>query len=207
MKPQNIKIKLDQALVDKCKKFAEDSLETNLEVIAKRGQDPEEHDRLIRQLTHGKVGEEVAYLVYSPYYPNLTAPDHQIYQKKDKSWEEDLIDPTSGIRIGVKTKRAEDARRWGASWIFELTDKKIFGKKCDSQNLDPNQYVCLVIVDLDAMEATVEACAHLQWLHDNDLFGPPDRDLGTKLTIRLDRLFWFINRKKLSTEELWQLKI
>src|SRR5271169_6662319 len=106
MKPQNIKIKLDQTLIDKCKKFAEDSLGTNLEIIAARGQDPEEHDRLIRQLTHGKVGEEVAYSVYAPYYPNLTAPDHQVYQKKDKSWEEDLIDPDSGIRIGVKTKRA-----------------------------------------------------------------------------------------------------
>lgn len=208
MKPQNNIVNLDQVLVDKCKKFAEDSVDTNLEVIEKRNQDPEERDRVIRQIAHGKVGEEVTRLVYAPYYPELTVPDHQIYQKKDKSWEEDLIDPISDIRIGVKTKRQEDAKRWGASWMFELTDKKIFGPKLDGQNLDPRQYVSLVIVDLDQMVASVEACVHLQWLHDNDLFGPPDRDyLDTKLTVRLDRLQWFIKRKKLTNDDLFQLRL
>lgn len=207
MKPNTISIKLDQTLVDKCQKFAENSLGTNIEQIARRGQDPEKYDRLIRQLTHGKVGEEAAYLVYAPYYQTLSKPDHQVYQKKDKSWDEDLIDTKSGVRLNVKTKRQEDAARWGASWIFELTDKKIFGKKLDGQNLDPNQYVCMVIVDLDAMTASVEACVNLQWLHDNDLFGPPDRELDTKLTVRLDRLQWFLKRKGLSADELWQLKI
>jgi hypothetical protein len=208
MKPQNNIIKLDPNLVAKCRKFAEDSIDTNIDAIAFRGQDPEKTERILNQITHGKVGEEATYNVYSHYYPQLSQPDHQVYQKKDKSWEEDLIDTASDIRIGVKTKRAQDAKEWGASWIFELTDKKIFGSKLDGQNLDPRQYVSLVVVDLDNMVATVEACVHLQWLHDNDLFGPPDRDyLDTKLTVRLDRLQWWLKRKGLTAEDLWQLKI
>ena len=207
MKPQNNIVKLDPNLVAKCRKFAEDSIDTNIDVIASRGQDPEEIERILSQLTHGKVGEEVTYTVFVPYYPQLSKPDHNIYQKKDKSWEEDLIDGASPIRIAVKTKKMEDARRWGASWIFELSDRKIFGKKLDCKNLDPNQYVSMVVVDLEKMEASVEACVNLQWIHDNDLFGPPDRDLGTKLTVRLDRMQWWLKRKGLTTEDLWQLKI
>lgn len=207
MKPQNNIVKLDPNLVAKCRKFAEDSIGTNIDVIASRGQDPEEIERILSQLTHGKVGEEVTYTVFVPYYPQLSKPDHNIYQKKDKSWEEDLIDGASPIRIAVKTKKMEDARRWGASWIFELSDRKIFGKKLDCKNLDPNQYVSMVVVDLEKMEASVEACVNLQWIHDNDLFGPPDRDLGTKLTVRLDRMQWWLKRKGLTTEDLWQLKI
>lgn len=207
MKPLNNVIKLDPNLVAKCRKFAEDSIDTNIDVIASRGQDPDKIERILNQLTHGKVGEEVTYDVFVPYFPQLSKPDHNIYQKKDKSWEEDLIDEASPVRIAVKTKKLEDAKRWGASWIFELSDKKVFGKKLDCQGLDPNQYVAMVVVDLDGMQATVEACVNLQWLHDNDLFGPPDRELDSKLTVRLDRMQWWLKRKGLTIEDLWQLKI
>jgi hypothetical protein len=208
MKPQNNVVKLDPVLIAKCRKFAEESISTNIDVIASRGQDPEKTERIINQITCGKAGEEITHIVYSPYYPNLSHPDHTVYQVKNKSWEEDLIDLSSDVRIGVKTKNIEDSRRWGSSWIFELSDKKIFGPKLDGKDLEQNQYISMVVVDLNAMEGTVAACVHLQWLHDNDLFGPPDRDyLDTKLTVRLDRLQWFIKRKKLSMDALFQLKI
>jgi hypothetical protein len=159
--------------------------------------------RQVIQLTNGKLGEELACATYVPYYPELSRPDYEIYKKKDKSWTPDLIDTVSGIRIAVKTKDARDAKEWGASWIFEKTDRKIFGDKLDNQNLDPHQYVCLVVVDQTNRQGEVKACVNLQWLHDQNLFEKPDRDyLGTKLTVRLDSMLKKIN----DLNKLWQLK-
>jgi hypothetical protein len=208
MKPAQTILQFELPLFSKSLSFAQNSIDTNIDQIAARGQDPAEKERILRQIMMGKLGEEVTYHAYAPHFPNLNSPDYTVYHKKDKSWEEDLIDPVANVRLAVKTKRVQDANKWGASWIFELTDKKIFGKKGDGQGLDPNQYVCLVLADMDEIQGELVACLNLQWLHDNDMFGPPDRDyLDTKLTVRLDRLEWFLKRKGLTKDALWQLKI
>lgn len=203
MKPRKVICKFNEALVEQCKQFAQDSFGSSADQYARRGQDISKYYRFIIQLTNGKLGEELSYNTFVPYYPNLTRPDYQIYQKKDKSWEEDLIDKDSSIRIAVKTKDKRDADQWGPSWIFEKTDKKIFGNKLDNKDLDVNQYVCLTVVDQIGTKGIVLACVNLQWLHDNNLFEKPDRDyLGTKLTVRFDSMIKVINTQ----DELWQLK-
>jgi hypothetical protein len=203
MKPRKIAGNFSLELIVICKDFAKASLPTSVDQYARRGQDPSKYYRQVIQLTNGKLGEELAYATYFPYYPDLSKPDYKIYGKKDKSWDPDLSDWLSGIRIAVKTKDARDAKEWGASWIFEKTDKKIFGNKLNNQDLDPNQYVCMVIVDQTNRKGEVSACINLQWLHDNNLFEKPDRDyLGTKLTVRLDSMMKIIK----NPDELWQLK-
>lgn len=203
MKPRKVICRFNEALVQQCKQFAQDSLGSSVDQYARRGQDPSKYYRMIIQLTNGKLGEELDYNTFVAYYPNLTKPDYQIYEKKDKSWEEDLIDTTANIRLAVKTKDKIDADRWGPSWIFEKTDRKIFGTKLDNKNLDQNQFVCLNVVDQQNKKGQVLACVKLQWIHDNNLFEKPDRDyLGTKLTVRYDSMLKIIK----SQEELWQLK-
>lgn len=204
MQPKRIKGNFNSDLIEQCQSFAKTSLPTSVDQYARRGQDPSKYYRQVIQLTNGKLGEELAHASYLPYYPALTRPDYKIYSKKDKSWEPDLLDATSGIRIAVKTKDQRDAEQWGASWIFEKTDRKIFGDKLDNKNLDPNQYVCLVVVDLIGKKGELKACVKLQWLHDNDLFSKPDRDyLGTKLTVRLENVEKVIS----NSQNLWQLEI
>jgi hypothetical protein len=203
MKPRRVKGSFNRELFDKCRQFAKDSLPTSVDQYTKRGQDPTKLHRQIIQLTNGKLGEELAYATYVHYYPELSLPDYEIYKKKDKSWTPDLTDAAFGIKIAVKTKDARDAASWGMSVIFEKTDKKIFGDKLDNQNLDPNQYVCMVVVDLTNLKGEVKACVNLQWLHDKNLFEKPDRDyLGTKLTVRFDSIIKVISDQN----ELWQLK-
>ena len=198
MRPKSIKGNFNLELIEQCKDFAKASLPTSVDQYARRGQDPSKYYRQVIQLTNGKLGEELAYAAYASYYPKLSKPDYQIYSKKDKSWEPDLMDLDSGIRIAVKTKDQRDANEWGASWIFEKTDKKIF------QNIDPNHYVCMVIIDQINKKGEVKACVKLQWLHDNNLFTQPDRDyLGTKLTVRLENMEKVIS----NPNDLWQLKI
>lgn len=204
MRPRRIKGNFNQELINKCKEFAQNSLPTSVDQYTKRGQDPAKEYRQIIQLTNGKLGEELSYAAYFPYYPQLSLPDHQVYHRKDKSWTPDLTDEVSNIKIAVKTKDARDAKEWGASWIFEKTDRKIFGDRLDRQNIDTNQYVCCVVVDLPGKKGEIVACVQLQWLHDHELFTQPDRDcLGTKLTVRLENMQKVI----IDPQELWQLKI
>lgn len=202
MRPRFYKGKFNDALIVQCRNFAKKQQPTSVDQYAKRGQDPSKYYREIIQLSNGKLGEELSHAAYVSRFPQLTRPDYEIYTKEDKDWEPDLIDPVSGIHIAVKTKDIRDAAQWGASWIFEKTDRKIFGDRLDNQNLDPNQYVCLVIVDPVNKKGELKACVKLQWLHDHELFTNPDRDyLKTKLTVRLE------NMEKMITDpsELWQL--
>ena len=200
MQPENIYGAFDRGTWKKCRQFAVDSLDSSADEYARRGQ--EDPGRKIIQTTNGKLVELQAFSAYQPRFSDLTPPDFEIYQKKDKSWTPDLISKLYDIRIAVKAKFDEDAERWGPSWIFEKTDRKIFGSKLDAKNLDPHQYVCMGIVDPICREVWLKACVKLQWLHDNNLFTKPDRDyLGTKLTVRLENMEKVIS----NPDELWQL--
>lgn len=198
-KPEVFAMHFSTELYDKCVEFANNSISLSEDQYARRGQDINKRDLIINQLINGKLGEELVSECYSDYYNHLTQPDYFIYDKSEKNWDEDLVDKNANVRIAVKTKDRNDANRWGASWIFEKTDKKIF-----APNIDPNQYVCLVVVDRDLLQGRMLACVQLQWLHDNNMFEKPDRDyLTTKLTVRYNTMLAKISSK----EDLWQLKI
>lgn len=202
MKPPRTKGSFNPEMFDKCKQFAEDSLGSSVDQYARRGQNAQNRDRMIIQLTNGKLAEELAYATFVNQFNDLSPPDYNVYAKKDKSWTPDLTSVANDIRIAVKAKDARDAAQWGPSWIVEKTDRKIFGEKLDNQNLDPYQYVCMVVVDQINRKGQVMACMSLQWLHDHECFEKPDRDyLASKLTVRLDSLLKVIKDQS----ELWQL--
>lgn len=201
MKPDKVAHKFSNDLIEKCKSFTEGYLKTSKDELARRGQT---NTKLIySQNVIGKIGEELAYLTYSPYYPNLSKPDYEVYDKSQKSWTPDLSDDVSGIKIAVKSKDRFYADKYGPSWTFGTNDRKIFGKNLDSKNLDPNQYVCMTVIDLNNYCGRVQACVNLQWLHDNNLFEELDhKELTTKLTVRLKTMFKVIK----SQDDFWQLK-
>jgi hypothetical protein len=67
--------------------------------------------RAQNQDLHAKLGEWATYFAL-----DLTeSPDMNVYDRSAKSWDLDF--PTYGL--DVKTKRARDAERYGASWIFQ----------------------------------------------------------------------------------------
>jgi hypothetical protein len=198
MKPIKTKCFFSEDLVCKCKKFAEDSFPTSSDQYSRRNQNILNRDRIILQVTNGKLGEELTYHTYLPYIKDISLPDYNIYEKKDKSWSPDLVSKSLMIKIGVKTKDKKDADAYGPSWIFEKSDKNIF-----SNNIDRSHYIAMSVVDSRNKIGKLIACVSLQWLHDNNLFTKPDRDyLGTKLTVRLENILKAIK----DPDELWQLK-
>jgi hypothetical protein len=204
MKPARVRGKFNSEMLNKCQQFANESLDTSIDEYTRRGQDPNKRYRMLIQITNGKLAEEMAFATYQPYFPDLTLPDYQIYGKRRKSWAPDLTSVAGGFTLSVKAKDSRDAERWGASWIFEKKDKETFGPKLDGLNLDPHQYVCLVVIDPISGKGEVLACVKLQWLHDHHLFEQPDRDyLVTMITVRFSSMLKVIQ----SADDLWQLKL
>ena len=157
-------------ILDKCIKFAQDSVGTNAGKYASRNQfNPE---KIKNDIKTGKLGEEVVYNKLSELYPNLTKPDYTIYAKKDKSWDPDLKDAASKLRFGVKTQDLKSELAYGCSWVFQCRmgakydcDTGVFGK-----DIDPNHYVCFVSLNAPKRFGVIKAIVKIQWLHDKKMF-------------------------------------
>ena len=105
-----------------------------------RGQYNEE--KIIRDIMNGKIAEEMSYRILRNYYPDISPPDYEIYAKKDKNYNPDLV---GNISFAVKTQEKEAERIYGRSWVFEITDKEIFERK------NENLYVVLTSIDISNM--------------------------------------------------------
>lgn len=201
MRPIKILYRFPPDLLVKCKNFTKDYIASSKDELARRGQT--NIPLITSQSILGKLGEELVYLTYLPYFPNLSKPDYQIYDKKHKSWAPDLIDDVSGIKFAVKSKDRVYADKYRPSWTFGKNDRKIFGSKLDAKNLDDQQYICMTVIDTKLWCGRVLACVNLQWLHDNSLFEELDhKELTTKLTVRFDSMMKIIK----NPNELWQLQ-
>lgn len=169
----------------KCKDFAIEVYDTNKDEYIRRGQ--KDRGRTIIQIMNGKLLELHGYEVFKSEIPDLTPPNFDIQDKKNKSWEPDMCSKTVPISLALKAKDSIDAELWTPSWIFGTNDREIFGPKLDGKNLDPNQYVCMGMVDSTCRECWFVACVNLLWIHEWKLFAPPDRDtVFKKKTIRFD---------------------
>ena len=164
----------------------------NTSYYASRSQindDKRKNDQLI-----GKLGEIATYEILKYKLPNLTYPDFKIYEAKGKSWAFDLM--TTDVNLHVKSQSAESGKRYGISWIFQSTDKEIFGR------VTPNQYISFVTINLQIKQAIIRAIVKLDFLHDNNLFDYPKLDYlktNNKRAVYLDSL------QKFTNEEIWYL--
>jgi hypothetical protein len=88
----------------------------------------------------GKLAEFATYAALKNYYPDLTAPDINIYDRKEKSWKSDL--ETKHFYISVKGQNVDQVKRYGISWVFEKADKGL-------TKTDKPTYLSLVSIDLN----------------------------------------------------------
>ena len=63
-----------------------------------------------------KIGEEAVKHMLGKY-ASIVGPDYAIYQKKQKSWADDLY--VNGIGLAVKTQKRTTAKQFGLSWTFQ----------------------------------------------------------------------------------------
>lgn len=87
-----------------------------------------------------KLGEEAVRKIYEQAGFQVKGPDYTIYERKKKSWEEDLY--IDDIGMAVKTQKRSAANRYGLSWTFQCSEKR------KDPVLDaPLAWVCFVVFE------------------------------------------------------------
>jgi hypothetical protein len=131
----------------------------------------------------GKVGEWAAFYHCCAVLGVgvVREPDHAIYRGRQRSWLCDLAPAVEGEQWGVhvKTQTASSAEQYGVSWVFQSTDKCVFGAQRHTDDL-----VCFVgVTDVEAfdgegaplatlppVECSVRALLRMSELHERRLF-------------------------------------
>lgn len=197
--PIESKFIITPEIYEKCSKFAKDSVNTSADKYARRNQFDVE--KICKDIRNGKIGEEGVWENISKLYPALTQPDHAIYSKKNKSWDPDLKDLESGVRIGVKSQDYDSALNFGESWVFQFGNGGKYD--CDSgvfKESDPNYYIAFVALNVPKRRGEIRALVKIQWLHSKKLFKEMQKQSlrGNKLAVYYDDL-------EKHKEELFQL--
>lgn len=186
-------------IYERCTKFSKDSVATSIDKYARRNQFDVE--KIAKDIRNGKIGEEAIYEKVSAAYPKLTKPDHNIYDKKNKSWDPDLKDNDSKIRLAVKSQDIESAINFGESWVFQFNDGKNYD--CDTgifKEADPNHYVAFVALNVPKRMGNIRAIVKVQWLHNKKLF----KEMK-KQSLRGNKVAVYYEDLEKHLEELWQL--
>jgi hypothetical protein len=203
----NSKLIISPEILDKCEKFATASAPTNMSALSRRGQSNPE--AIKRQIKSGKIAEVLVHQEASKNFPKLSEPDFNIYSKKEKSWDPDLRDLDSEIRIAVKSQEREQADYYHESWVFQFNDGKNYD--CDTEifgkNINPNQYVAFILLNTPKKTGEIRAIVKVQWLHDKKLFQPMAlakfNQTNNKLAVYYDHPEY--NSLIKYQNELWQL--
>jgi hypothetical protein len=161
-----MKYNISEEINNKCIKFAEDSVNSSADHYAKRNQNNIE--KIKKDIRVGKIAEQIVYEHFVKEYKTLSAPDYNIYNKGQKSWETDLKD-SNNLKIAVKGQDIMSNIHFGESWIFQKGDGI---KDCDKEIFKEknNNYVAFVSLNIPKRIAEIRAVVKVSWLHDNDLF-------------------------------------
>lgn len=153
--------------------FGREQYRTSKDRFEKRGQ--RASTNIIEQCQTSKVVEEGSHGKLVKYFPNLSLPDWNIYEHKDKNWDPDLVDPSTNptTKIGIKSQRVEVGERLGVSWVFEFragknydVDQGVFGKEAKK----PGHFICFNSIDLMGRYGEIKAIIAVSTLHDLNLF-------------------------------------
>ena len=187
-------IKITDKWIIDANDFAEKSISTNIGMYASRNQP--NIKKGINDNKIGKIGEEVVYSYLKEIMPDITSPDYAIYKARGKSWEKDLRDIKSDVKVGVKTQTIESANKFGESWVFQNQDKGIHG----DGKTENNNYIAFTLIDLDRKAGIIKAIVKVSWLHKNNLFMPMKLAYlqNNKQAVYYNELLKYEN-------ELWQL--
>ena len=113
-------IELSLEEIMKCRKFALNVVETNLEKYKQRNQFNKK--KIIKDIYVGKKAEIAAWKYLSNSGLNVNEPDFEIYGAKRKSFDADIKDNDNDCNYHVKSMTKESADTWGLSWSFQIED-------------------------------------------------------------------------------------
>jgi hypothetical protein len=137
---------LNKEAVDKCRQFAAECAPTNVGRYKQRNQS--NLKRIESQIFTGKKGEmAVCQFFKEQGYPLDGEPDFEIYKGKKKSWGPDLS--YGEVPIHVKSQEESMAKRFGYSWLFQLSSKRATGEDFDELLKAPDGLVVFCSVEGD----------------------------------------------------------
>lgn len=190
---------ITEDIFNRCGSFAKSSVATSADKYARRNQF--DIEKIAKDIRNGKIGEEGVYEKISSIYPNLSKPDHNIYDKKDKTWDPDLKDIASGTHVAVKSQDIESSINFGESWVFQFGNGGKYD--CDTgifKKIDPNHYVAFVSLNVPKRFGNIKALVKVQWLHDKKMFKEMQ-----KQSLRGNKVAVYYEDLEKHLEELWQL--
>lgn len=130
-----ISIQIPKDIIEKARQFAKAVVETtNYSDSNQFSKQKITDDHFI-----SKIGEEAVKIVFSNY-GMVKGPDYEIYQAKQKSWDEDLY--INDLGLAVKTQKRTAALRYGLSWTFQAGSFRR-----DKILNNPEAWVCFVEYD------------------------------------------------------------
>lgn len=190
----NKKIIISEDIIDNCINFAQACVKGNADRYARRNQ--LDINKIIKDIKIGKIGEEIVYQQLVQFYPNLTKPDYTIYGSSQKSWDPDLKDLDSKLRIAVKSQDIESALNFGESWVFQFNNNANYD--CDVEvfkEKNPNHYVAFIALNVPKRTAMIRGIIQIEWLHANHLFKDMKKQnlRGNKLAVYFDDLSKYEN--------------
>lgn len=111
--------------IEKCSKFAELCVDTNLDEYKRRRQF--NRAKITDDIKTGKMAEIAVFDFLTGKNFKCNEPDFEIYTARKKNFNQDLIavkdDKT--WHIHVKSQKSEQADKYGISWMFQKKDKLI----------------------------------------------------------------------------------
>jgi len=129
----SVKIKLNDRQKARCVAFAE-ARKGDKALYEKRGAFK------IEDLIAGAMGEIAVWkYLRARGFSDVTKPDFTIYDKKDKSYDADIM--ANGKHIHVKSQTRESERRYGPSWIMQRHDPCL-------KKIQYNHYMVPCVVDI-----------------------------------------------------------
>lgn len=167
-------IKFTSQDITKCQEFA-GKIDTGF--YSTRGQF--NNEKRIKDQIVGKLAEIVVFSYFKDKGIETTPPDFNIYNKSKKSWDHDISN--KDLNLHIKSQSIEQSKKYGTSFVFEKTDKKIFKDYSDKD------YVCFVSIDLPNKTAEIKSILKLEDLHKHNLFKPMKlAHLTTKAAVYFD---------------------
>jgi len=193
------KFAISEDIFTRCTAFSKSSVSSSSDKYARRNQF--DLEKIVKDIRNGKIGEEAVHQIFVPQFPKLSQPDHKVYAKKDKSWDPDLHDEDSKVRIAVKSQDIDSAIAFGESWVFQFGNGGKFD--CDTGvffEKDNNHYVAFVALNTPKKSGVVRAVVKIQWLHDKKLF----KEMK-KQSLRGNKVAVYFEDLQKYKDELWQL--
>lgn len=118
--------KISNDIITICRSFSEKCYLTNIDEYVKRNQT--DFEKIKNDIFFGKIAEfGVYFILLEKGVKDISIPDLNIYNFKNKSFDADL--KSKAIDFHIKTQTKKTSKIFGESWLFQKSDPLVLNPK------------------------------------------------------------------------------